>query len=111
MDTIDDPHALRILREAGETLRAIGRRKLAPSDWDAFDSAVRRMQAALDRGDLLEVRDIRSKIDMRFPRQRARASLATVEQPARTRTASENLSRAIAERLAKVGRDADEPRR
>ncbi|MER5456081.1 CATRA system-associated protein [Micromonospora sp. NPDC002389] len=115
MDAIDDADAAEILDEAAETLRYVRACELSPAEWKQLDEAVRRMQEALDRGDLAAVRFLRGEMDRRSYRQSAKAELAepspSIPSPRMVRTASENLEEQMKVIRQRYPRDPDEQSR
>jgi hypothetical protein len=100
------------LTHAAEAVAYVQRLTLPPADWDEVAGFLRRMQHALDRDDLDELRRQRDLLEklVSSSRQVARARLdpGKVEPPPLLRSAAENLSRKIeAARTAKgdAGKD------
>jgi hypothetical protein len=98
MTTVDRTEALNILTEAAETLESVRESDMLQTGWEKFEDYVDRMQAALERDDLAEVRALRRSIEELDHRQAAVAALdieRKVKQSERLRTASDNLSQRL----------------
>jgi hypothetical protein len=114
MSTPVEPDAYQVFENAVIALKSILGAKLKPATWDEFDRAVHAMEAAVENGDLRVVEQKRRTIEQLDPRQRARARLdesERVEQPSRSRTASDNLTRRLDAALARRSTGDGEERR
>jgi hypothetical protein len=104
MSATDSTNAVTILTDAAWTIRLLRSSRMPPASWAAYERHAGLMHAALVRGDLAGVRHQRDEMDrLGGQRQAAVARLGEdeVDEPAWTRSASDNLSDEIVKHLAR----------
>jgi hypothetical protein len=103
MTDADRSSRTNVLEKALETLEIISGSSLPPGQWEQFETAVAALSAALDADDDGVVRQWWLAIERLDPRQQnvaAESKDAPVKQPPRARSAGDNLTRRIKEKLA-----------
>ena len=103
MTAAENPSRAKVLGKLLDTLHSIRGSSLLPSEWDQFEEAVAAISAALDDDEGLVIvgqkRQAIEKLDSRQQNVAGPIKDAPIKQPPRARSAGDNLTRRIKEKL------------